>query len=117
MMWSDDIGSIVVQIFRNQTAWIGKTLGVAAVSLTGNQIAEAISKSTGQKVLYEPMTIDEWMKSGKENADITGSLFMFYQLAAGKIRDLEKTREVNPSMRSFDEWLLDHHLELIPAEK
>jgi uncharacterized protein YbjT (DUF2867 family) len=114
-----DIGAAVVEIFRKPEKYLGKAISLAGDSLTGKEIAQTFEKVTGQKAVYQPLTIEQFLQSGGENAEILAPLFRFLQLPeiAGKLRSVEETKKITRSIRTFKEWLHENqHLMMAPSK-
>jgi uncharacterized protein YbjT (DUF2867 family) len=105
---SEDIGKCAYGIFKRGKEFIGKTVGIAGEHLTGQQMAEALSKALGQEVLFNNVTPDTYRGFGFPGADDLGSMFQFYrdfEEDVNKVRDVSFSRELNPELQSFDQWL------------
>lgn len=103
----DDTGGVVLAIFEKPQEWIGKTIGVAGDSLTGQQMCDVFSRIVGKRAEYKPMTFEEYNTLG-EYADKLSNMYRFYCDFAGKLRDIQKTRELYPNTKTFEQWMHDH---------
>jgi len=117
-MASEDIGLCAYGIFRRGPEFIGKTVGVAGGFLTGREMAAALSKALGREILFKDITPEEYRSFDAPGSEDMGNMFQFKrdfekQYVAG--RDLELSRELNPSLQSFDEWL-ERNKSRIPLE-
>jgi uncharacterized protein YbjT (DUF2867 family) len=105
---AEDIGKAAYGIFKKGSAVIGKTVGVAGEQLTGTQMAAALTKSLKQPVIYNKIPASVYRSFGFPGADDLGNMFQFYDEFAkelNEIRDVEKTKDLNPALQSFDQWL------------
>lgn len=105
---ADDIGKIVLSIFRRGQEFIGRTVSVAGDAVTGTQIAEALSDALGEPVEYRPVTHDQFRAFGFPGADEFGNMLQYYTEFADEFiapRDLARVRELTPEVRSLREWL------------
>jgi hypothetical protein len=108
---SEDIGKCAYGIFIRGKEFIGKTVGIAGEHLTGQQMAEALSKALGREVLFNNVTPDTYRGFGFPGADDLGNMFQFYrdfEEDVNKIRDVSFSRELNPELQSFDQWLKEN---------
>ena len=64
----DDIGAFVALAFKNPDRFAGKALEIAGDELTGNQIAEILSRKTGRKVEFQQLDIDKVREFGADFA-------------------------------------------------
>ncbi len=105
---AEDIGKCAYGIFKKGTSTIGKTIGVAGGQLTGEDMAKALSKSLGKEVIYNKITAATYRSFGFPGAEDLGNMFQFYDEFApelNNIRDVKMSKELNPSLQGFDEWL------------
>ncbi|HET9823954.1 MAG TPA: NmrA family NAD(P)-binding protein, partial [Chitinophagaceae bacterium] len=104
----EDIGKCAYGIFKKGQSMIGKTVGVAGEQLTGEQMAAAMSKALGKEVKYNKIPAATYRSFGFPGADDLGNMFQFYDEFASelnKIRDVKTSRELNPALQNFDQWL------------
>jgi uncharacterized protein YbjT (DUF2867 family) len=105
---ADDIGKCALGIFKRGTELAGKRIGIASDHLTGNEIAEKFAKALGRPVRYNPIPFDAFRKSGMPLAEEVGNMFQFYvdfEDEVLRLRDVARSRELNPELQSFDEWV------------
>jgi uncharacterized protein YbjT (DUF2867 family) len=112
-----DIGACAYGIFKAGNEYIGKTVGIAGDHVSGTDMAAALSKALGKKVVYHAMEPAAYRALGFPGADDLGNMFQFYRdfnddfVAA---RSVEKTRKLNPKLQSFQQWL-DANAKQIPT--
>lgn len=104
MIALEDIGFFACYIFAHPDTTLGKTLAVASQSLTMQEVVETFTRVTGIPAAYEPMTLDQYRVLGFVGATDTGNMFQFLQLY-GCERDFDATRQINPNLMSFEQWL------------
>lgn len=107
---SEDIGKCAYAIFRRPDL-IGKTVGIAGGHLTGEEMAEALSKATGQEIRYNNVTPDTFRSFDFPGADDVGNMFQFYrdfEQECNTVRDVGFSRELNPELKTFDAWLKEN---------
>jgi uncharacterized protein YbjT (DUF2867 family) len=105
---SEDIGRAALGIFKRGREYIGKTVGIAGEHLTGQEMAEAMTKALGEPVRYNPMPFDVYRSLGFPGADDMGNMFQFNHDFADdfcRARPLDQSRDLNPKLRSFESWL------------
>jgi uncharacterized protein YbjT (DUF2867 family) len=105
---AEDIGKCALGIFKRGDELAGKRIGIASDHLTGNEIAEKFSKALGRPVGYNPIPFDAFRKSGMPLAVEVGNMFQFYVDFEDEVlgaRNIARSRELNPELQSFDEWL------------
>jgi uncharacterized protein YbjT (DUF2867 family) len=112
---SDDIGKCAYGIFKKGPALAGKSIGVSGEQLTGPQMAAAFSKVLGQPVTFNNISFDDYRKLGFPGADDLGNMFQFYydfDTDVNGLRDVARSRELNPSLQDFNTWLNAHKGEI-----
>jgi uncharacterized protein YbjT (DUF2867 family) len=104
---AEDIGKCAYGIFKKGSQLHGKTIGIAGDQLTGYEMAEAFSGALGEEVVYNKMSADDYRGLGFPGADDMGNMFQFYRdyEIANKVRDVNASRELNPELKSFSQWL------------
>ena len=107
-MAAEDIGKCAFGIFKEGETLIGKRIGIAGDQLTCTGMAGALSKAIGEEVTYHEVTPDQYRSFGFPGADDLGNMFQFYRdfdEVCNSIRDIKRSRELNPELKSFDTWL------------
>ncbi len=103
-----DIGRCAFGIFKGGRRHVGRTIGVAGGQPTGVEMAEALSQALHATVHYRHITPADFRKLGFPGADDLGNMFQF-QLAHNeefcRLRSVEDSKELNPALMSFPEWL------------
>jgi uncharacterized protein YbjT (DUF2867 family) len=115
---SEDIGRCAYGIFKRGGELIGKSIGIAGEHLPVAEIAAAMSKALGREVVYNEVTPDVYRGFGFPGADDLGNMFQYYrdfETQVNGVRDVARSRELNPSLQSFDQWLAANK-KLIPLE-
>jgi uncharacterized protein YbjT (DUF2867 family) len=116
---SEDIGKVAYGIFKKGEEMIGKTVGVSGGHLTGNEMAAAMSKAFGKEVLFNNVSPETYRGFGFPGADDLGNMFQFYRDfddVCNSVRDVNFSKEMNPELKSFDEWL-SINAQKIPLEQ
>ncbi|GAB3846065.1 NmrA/HSCARG family protein [Hymenobacter terrigena] len=116
---AEDIGKCALGIFKKGKALIGKTVGIAGEQLTGQQMADTMTKVFGLPIAYNELTPEQYRNLGFPGADDLGNMFQFQRDFAEdslKARDLAFSRELNPELQTFSEWLIKNG-QRIPVEQ
>ena len=115
---SDDIGKCAYGIFKNPQKYIGQYVGVAGEHLTGQQMADGLSKALGEPVVYNKIPASVYRSFGFPGADDLGNMFQVYDEFEEKmndLRDVKSSKTLNPELQNFDQWL-SHNAKKIPLE-
>jgi uncharacterized protein YbjT (DUF2867 family) len=105
---AEDIGRAAFGIFIQGKTLVGKTIGVAGEHLTGREMAAVMANAFGRTVRYRAVTPDEYRANGSPGADELGNMFQFkrdFEQEFVGARSLAVSRELNPGMQTFDQWL------------
>ncbi|WP_121357090.1 NmrA/HSCARG family protein [Flavisolibacter nicotianae] len=105
---AEDIGKCAYGIFKKGEELVGKTVGVAGEHLTGDEMAAALSKALGQEVLFNNVSPETYRNFGFPGADDLGNMFQFYrdfEQECNSVRDVYYSRELNPELQNFEQWL------------
>lgn len=105
---SEDIGKAAFQIFKNPNKYKNKKVGIAGEHLTGDQMAKVFSEVYGKDVKYNAVPPEVYRSFDFPGADDLGNMFQFkadFEAEYCAARDPEKTRKLNPELKSFKQWL------------
>lgn len=108
---AEDIGRCAYGVFQRGTSLVGQYVGIAGGHLTGAQMADAFARALGQPVAYNAVEPAIYRTFGFPGAEDLGNMFQFkrdfeeYYCGA---RSLSVSRELNPALLSFDQWLADN---------
>ncbi len=108
---AEDIGKCAYGIFKKGQSEIGKRIGIAGDQLSGQEMADALSKVLGRKVSYNEISPDVYRSFGFPGADDLGNMFQFYRdfdTVCNKSRDVKYSKELNPTLQSFEMWLAEN---------
>src|SRR4051812_19528599 len=111
----EDIGKCAYGIFKRGSEFVGKTVGIAGGHLSGGEMATGLTQALGREVRYNAVTPEVYRSFGFPGADDLGNMFQFkrdfeeYYCGA---RDLGFSRSVNPTLQTFDQWLVKHAREI-----
>lgn len=105
---AEDIGKCAYGIFKKGVSMAGKTIGVAGGEPTCRQMAEALTKALGELVVYNEVSPVDYRNFGFPGAEELGNMFQFYrdfEEVCVATRDVKYSKQLNPSLQSFDQWL------------
>ncbi|WP_033339761.1 NmrA/HSCARG family protein [Catenuloplanes japonicus] len=105
---AEDIGRTAYGVFKAGQEYVGKTVHIAGEHLTGSEMAAALSRALGEKVVYRPLSHDEYRALGFPGADEIGNMFQYYTEHTDYftgVRDLDEVRRLNPALQTLDQWL------------
>jgi len=105
---AEDIGKCAYGIFKRGEEFIGKTVGIVGENLTGDEMAEKLSKGRGINVKFYSPTPARYRGFGFPGADDIGNMFQFWHDFEDEYmgnRDRELSRELAGHLMDFDEWL------------
>ena len=115
---ADDIGKCAYGIFKSGDKYIGKTIGIAGEHLTGNEMAEKLSKALGKEIHYNSVPPEVYRGFGFPGAEDVANMFQFhrdFQKDHLEVRDIARTKLLNPELKNFDQWLSENKSK-IPLE-
>lgn len=111
----EDIGKSALGVFKRGDVFIGQTVSIAGVHLTGGQYAAALTDALGERVAYRPLGFDEFRGLGFPGAVEMGNMFQYYAEDSKRFtgdRNLAAVRKLNPELQSFRDWLAVHASEI-----
>jgi len=115
---ASDIGACAYGIFKRGEEMIGKRVGIAGEHLSGAEMAAAFTRALGRKVTYNEVAPEVYRGFGFPGAEDLGNMFQFkrdFSEDFRKARSVERSRELNPRLQSFDQWL-ERNKQRIPVE-
>lgn len=116
---AEDIGRTAYGIFKGGQKYIGRTVGIAGEFLTMNQIGEKLSKGLGiGPIEYNAVDADVYRGFGFPGAEEYGNMFQVYRDFEKEVvgaRSIDQTRQSNPQLQNFDQWLAKHKSEVQAA--
>jgi uncharacterized protein YbjT (DUF2867 family) len=104
---AEDVGGVVVELFERPQEFLGRTVGLVGDNLPCADYAETMTRVLGRRVVYQPMTRDEFAGLGFPGADDLAAMFELDRIRVPSRRaDLEECRALYPAMQSFETWLV-----------
>ena len=104
----EDIGRSAYALFQRGAAMVGKSVGIAGEHLSGSEMAEALSRALGEPVLHDDIAPETFRAFAFPGAEDLGNMFQFkrdFEQEFCARRDVQASRELNPGLRTFAEWL------------
>ena len=77
-----------------------------------------MSSAIGQEIIYNNVTPDTYRNFGFPGSDDLGNMFQYYrdfEKECNTVRDVDQTRELNPELKTYKDWL-SQHASKIPLE-
>ena len=109
-MAADDIGRTAYGVFKAGPQYIGKTVGIFSEALTVKEMGDKVAKTLGFSggVHYHAVEPDTYRGFGFPGADELRNMFQIYRDFEGQVigaRNLQLARQLNPQLKTFDQWL------------
>lgn len=116
---AEDIGKVAYGIFKSGAAQIGKVVGILGEALTLREMGDKIAAAMGiPHVRYNAVEADLYRSFGFPGADEMGNMFQVYRDFVKEVlgaRSLDATRQLNPELQSFDQFLAKNKTKIEPA--
>jgi uncharacterized protein YbjT (DUF2867 family) len=116
---AEDIGKVAYGIFKAGQQYVGKTVGIVGENLTLEEMGQKISKGLGVgPVKYNAVDADVYRGFGFPGADEMGNMFQMYRDFEKEVtgaRSVEATRQLNPQLQNFDQFLAKNKSKIEPA--
>ncbi|KMS90155.1 MULTISPECIES: NmrA/HSCARG family protein [Streptomyces] len=106
-----DIGRTAHALLKGGERFVGRTVGLAGDHLTGAQYAEKLGAAIGEPVRFRSVPYDVFRSLDIPAAEEIANMFQYYgdfDREFTGTRDLDRLREINPELRSFDAWLAEN---------
>jgi uncharacterized protein YbjT (DUF2867 family) len=97
----EDIGKFVAAIFSDKMRFAGQTLKIASDTLTGFELASALSEATGREITYSRFPDHVF----EEQSDLREMAASLENGPLSEHADLAVLRQINPEILSFRAWL------------
>ena len=108
---AEDIGKSAYGIFKKGAEYIRKRVGIAGEHLTGAEMATSLSTAFDQQIGYNPIPHKVYRGFDFPGADDLGNMFQFkhdFEEEYCNLRSVETTQSLNPSLQTFDDWLMKY---------
>jgi len=102
----DDIGECVRSVLKNPNEYKNKIIGLAAEQLKLDQVVDLFNQNLSPLQFKNAnFTLEKFASLGFPGAEDLSIMFEYFQ--TGKMqRDIELTKKLNPSLASFNDWLV-----------
>lgn len=103
-----DIGRCALGVLERGEEFVGERIGIAGEHLTGAEMAAKLGGALGEDVRYQAVEPEVYRGLGFPGADDLGNMFQFNRDFAAdfcRVRSVRRSRELNPSLLTFDGWL------------
>jgi uncharacterized protein YbjT (DUF2867 family) len=110
-----DIGQCAYALFKQAQVTIDQRIGIAGEHLTGDQMALAFSQAFGETVHFNDIAPARYRNLGFPGATELGNMFQIQAENAPailKLRNVAATRQLNPRLQTFREWLARHQQQI-----
>ena len=116
---AEDIGKSAYGIFKAGQQYVGKTVGIAGQHLTLTEMGDKISKGMGVgPIRYNAVDPDKYRSFGFPGADEMGNMFQVYRDFEKEVtgaRSVDATRQLDPEVQSFDQFIAKNRSKLASA--
>jgi len=105
---AEDIGKCAYGIFKRGSDTIGRRIGIAGGHLTGTEMAAGLTRALGREVRFNDVPPEVYRGFDFPGADDLGNMWQVKRDFAEEYcapRDIGFSRELNPELQSYDEWL------------
>lgn len=96
----DDIGAFAAISFENPDEYIGKAIELGGDSLTHPQMADVMSRVSGETITYQEMPLEQMRQFNEE-----GAKMMEWFNEHGYKADIRALRRLYPPLRTFEVFL------------
>ena len=103
-----DIGANAYEIFREGAPKTTDRIGIAGEHLTGEQMADSLTRALGRPVHYNGVSADAFRAFGFPGAEDLGNMFQFLQEFTDYVtaaHPVAATAARHPGLMTFDQWL------------
>jgi len=110
----EDIGLCALGVF-NQACSAGQTIGVAGDHPTCAQMAAALTTALGRPVRYVDVAPEAYRTWDFPGAAELSNMLQFkrdFEPVFCGARSLERSRQLNPSLQTFEQWVARHSREI-----
>lgn len=105
---AQDIGKAAFGIFKAGDKYKGESVAIAGDKLTGQEMVNKFSVALGVEIKYNDVPASVYRGFGFPGAEDLGNMFQFkveFEDVFCGVRDIGKTKELNPELLDFDTWL------------
>ncbi|ELT96234.1 hypothetical protein CAPTEDRAFT_161267 [Capitella teleta] len=111
----EDVGNVVVEVFNQGEKFVKKSLSISGDKMTVKDIAGTFSEVLQPKRFQDKqITSAQFRAFSVPGADDLANMFDFF-CRVDQRTNLELTKQLNPSVRSLHQWLVDNQNAVIRA--
>jgi uncharacterized protein YbjT (DUF2867 family) len=104
-----DVGGVVSTMFHNPVEYKKRTVGIVGSDMHCADYSAALSRVLKKKILYKPVTPEEYAALGFADATVLADKHAFNaKHVPDRLLDLIESHGLNPGMQSFEAWLTDN---------
>ena len=105
----EDTGGIVASVFNNRQKFLGRTVGVVGADEPCADYALLMTEILGHRIKYKYIARDIYADLGFPGAEELANMFEVQRLyILNRRADLMESYQLNPSMQTFESWLIKH---------
>lgn len=102
----EDLGGVVLEIFRNRADFLGKLVGVVGDDRPAAEYAEIMTRVLRKPIVYNYIPRDVFASFDFPGADDLANMFEFNRLHVPERKaDLAESTKLYPEIQSFESWL------------
>lgn len=102
----EDLGGIVIEMFKCPENYYGKTIGGVGDDLTCSDYAKIMSDVIGKEVGYNHIPQEKFATFGFPGAKDLANMFAFNaEFVLNRKEDMNKSKEIYPDIKSFQTWM------------
>ena len=105
---AEDIGRCAYGIFRGGLDFRGLTVGIAGEHITGERLADGLSRVYAEHVRYESLPLEVFRSLPFPGVDVAANMLQYVAEANEeycRLRDVRLAKLLNPSLLGFDAWV------------
>ena len=102
---AEDIGGVVVQIFKRPAEFIGRTIGIVGDDIPPREYADVMTRILGKPVTYNYIPREVFAGFGFPGADDLANMFELNRLyILNRKADRDLSRALSPGIQTFEQW-------------
>lgn len=105
---AEDIGRSAYGILRGGKQYRGQTVGIAGEHITGERLADGLSRVYGEHVRYQSLPLEVFRSLPFPGVDVAANMLQYVAEANEeycRLRDVRLAKLLNPSLLGFDAWV------------
>ena len=105
---AEDIGRCAYGMLCAGEEFLGKTVGIAGEHITGQRLANGLSRVYGEPVRYLSLPLEVFRSLPVPGVEVAANMLQYVAEANDAyrgLRDVRLARRLNPSLLGFDAWV------------